>query len=615
MRIVRSIAWIVVSAVLALAGCRDDGSSRGVNAPGVDPVGTELAGANDVRQARQDLTSVLARHESSNAGAPPKFTEVAAQLGIDFVFHTDAVPGRYFLPEIMGGGAAWFDFDRDGWLDLFLVNGNELARGVQGPKQRTDALFRNRAGESFEEVSHFAAASTIGYGQGCAIGDFDADGFEDLYVTGYRTSTLLRNLGDGTFANVTGESATLNEHWGASVVWLDINDDRNLDLFVVNYMDVTIENQQACRFNNVPGYCGPGHYEAVSDRLFLSLGDGRFRDVSEEVGIAVPNGKGLGVSVLDFDLDGQNEIYVANDMTPNFLFQKRSDRDGPAGLPNSVDRLPRYRDIAPVAGCAVSDMGQNEASMGVACADFDNNGLFDIFLTNFYAQKNTLYRNLGGMQFEDDSRRSRVVAMSFDRLGFGTLAFDYDRDGSSDLFVANGHVLGPEHKPFEMLPQILHNDGQARFEDVGHNSGEYFRKMCVGRGAAGADYDNDGDLDLLVTHIDRAVALLRNETITRNHYLGIELRRADRLPPQGTQVIVKAGSRRITSMSVGGGSYLCASDARLLIGLGDWSDPVTLEIHWQAGGVVRHENVKVDRSWLAIEGAAVLSAASGVRTP
>lgn len=610
----RWVTWAAICAVPAFVGCSDAESPRRVEPAQAELSGAQKTHAQDLHQAREELKAVLTRHDPPDAGSFPQFTEVAANCGIEFSFHTDAIPGRYFLPEIMGGGAAWFDFDRDGWLDLFLVNGNELAAGTLGPKRHADVLFHNRGGQGFEEISRAASAGTIGYGQGCAVGDFDGDGFEDLYVTGYLTSMLLRNLGDGTFADETSESGTLNELWGASVVWLDINGDRNLDLYVVNYLDVTFENQQHCRFNGVAGYCGPGHYEAVSDRLFLNLGDGRFRDVSEEVGIAIPNGKGLGVTVLDFDLDGQNEIYVANDMTPNFLFQRLASRDR-AGRPDAAGGLPRYRDVAPIAGCAVSDMGQNEASMGVTCADFDNNGFYDIFVTNFYAQKNTLYRNLGGLQFEDDSRRSRIVAMSYDRLGFGTVALDYDRDGSSDLFITNGHVLGPAHKPFEMLPQILHNDGQARFEDVGNKAGDYFRQLCVGRGAAGADYDNDGDLDLLVTHLDRPVALLRNETVTRNNFLGIELRRTDRLPPQGTQVIVEAGPRRISSMSVGGGSYLCASDPRLLIGLGDWSEPVTVEIRWQSGEVVRHENVAVDRYWLAIEGHALLPPVWGAGTP
>jgi len=602
-----------ICAVLAFAGCRDVESPHRADPSRDELNGVQKTRAEDLNRAREELKAVLTKQPPLDVGSFPQFTEIAVQCGIEFSFHTDAIPERYFLPEIMGGGAAWFDFDRDGWLDLFLVNGDELTSGTLGPKRHTDVLFHNRGGQRFEEVSRAASASTIGYGQGCAVGDFDGDGFEDLYVTGYRTSTLLRNLGDGTFADATPESGTRNELWGASVVWLDINDDRNLDLYVVNYLDVTFANHQVCRFNGVAGYCGPGHYEAVNDRLFLNLGDGRFRDVSEDVGIAIPNGKGLGITVLDFDLDGRNEIYVANDMTPNFLFQRLASPDQ-AGHSDTTG-LPRFRDVAPIAGCAISDMGQNEASMGVTCADFDNNGFHDIFVTNFYAQKNTLYRNLGGLQFEDDSRRSRIVAMSHDRLGFGTVAFDYDRDGYSDLFIANGHVLGPAHKPFEMLPQILHNDGQARFDDVGSRAGHYFGQLCVGRGAAGADYDNDGDLDLLVTHLDRPVALLSNETGTRNHFLGIELHRADRLPPQGTQVIVEAGPRRISSMSVGGGSYLCASDPRLLIGLGDWSDPVTVEIRWQSGEVVRHEGVAVDRYWLAIEGRSLLPPIKGAPAP
>ncbi|TXT34319.1 MAG: hypothetical protein FD138_1688 [Planctomycetota bacterium] len=595
--------WVTIGIGLALAGCRENASPRRDEPTLAETNGTQKSSTADVRQTRDDLNAVLARSESASANSPPQFTDVAATSGLEFTFFSDTVPGRYFLPEIMGGGAAWFDFDRDGWLDLFLVNGDELAAKPQRPKPHSDALYRNRGGQHFEEISNSAFAGTIGYGQGCAVGDFDADGFEDLYVSGFQTSTLLRNLGDGTFEDATTESNTRIQDWGASVVWLDINDDRNLDLYVVTYLDATLKNQQHCRFNGVPGYCGPGHYEAVVDRLFLNLGDGRFREVGEEVGIAIPEGKGLGIAVLDFDLDGQNEIYVANDMTPNFLFQRQSGSGSRSGSAELSAVLPKFRDVAPESGCAVSDMGQNEASMGVACADFDGNGYCDIFLTHFYAQKNTLYRNLGHLQFEDDSRRSRIAATSFDMLGFGTVAFDYDRDGRADLFVANGHVLGPEHKPFEMLPQLLHNDGQARFDDVGNQAGDYFRTPCVGRGAAGVDYDNDGNLDLLVTHVDRSAALLRNETGTH------------RLPPQGTQVIVEAGSKRIASMSVGGGSYLCSSDPRLLIGLGEWREPVTLEIRWLSGEVVRHENVAIDRYWLAFEGRELLPPPTGVAAP
>lgn len=611
----RGLIGTVICAVLAIGGCGGDAAPRQVAPAQSDLKGVRHSAPASAQKTRQDLDAVLSRRDTAVAEFPPRFTEVSKQQGVEFTFHTDAVPGRYFLPEIMGGGAAWFDFDRDGWLDLFLVNGDELESEPQRPKPHSDALFQNRGGESFMEISGVASATTIGYGQGCAVGDFDGDGFEDLYVTGYRTSTLLHNLGDGTFADVTLESDTRNDRWGSGVVWLDINDDLLLDLFVVNYLNVTPQNREQCRFSGVPGYCGPGHYEAVDDRLFLNLGDGRFRDVSEEVGVKIPGGKGLGVAVLDFDLDGQNEIYVANDMTPNFLFQRQAVPDTGTDRSTAMGVFPKFRDVAPIAGCAVSDMGLNEASMGVACADFDNNGYCDIFLTHFYAQKNTLYRNQGGLQFEDDSRRARLVAISHDRLGFGTVAFDYDRDGATDLLIANGHVLGPEHKPFAMLPQIMRNDGQARFEDVGPQSGDYFQQLSVGRGAAGTDFDNDGDLDMLVTHLDRPAALLRNDTITPHHFLGIELRRADRLPAQGTQVIVEAGARRITSMSIGGGSYLCVNDPRLLMGLKNWSEPVTLEIRWQSGQIARYENVAVDRYWLAMEGRELLPAFPGASPP
>lgn len=240
--------------------------------------------------------------------------------------------------------------------------------------------------------------------------------------------------------------------------------------------------------------------------------------------------------------------------------------------------------------------------MGVACADFDGDGLVDIFLAHYYTQKNTLYHNLGDLIFEDDSRRTRIAATSYDTLGFGTVAFDYDLDGSRDLFVANGHVLGPLQTPNEMHPQLLHNDGSGRFDDVSRIAGPYFEDLWLGRGAAGADYDNDGDVDLVVSHLHRPVALLRNDTQTPHHFIGLDLRTPTRLPPAGARVVVTAGDRKMVMPIVGGGSYLSSGDPRLVIGLGDWDGTVDVEVYWPTGGVGLFPGLPTDRYWRITEG-------------
>jgi hypothetical protein len=521
----------------------------------------------------------------------PDFTDVAQEVGIEFTFFNDEVQGRYFLPEVMGGGAAWLDYDLDGWLDLYLVNGGPLAQPDPGRTQHVNRLYRGD-GQRFHDVAALAGALHGGaFGQGCCVGDYDADGFPDLYLANYGPNRLLKNNGDGTFQDVTDVAAVGDPLWGTSPVWVDLNDDGWLDLFVTNYLDATQANIKVCEYDGKPGYCGPGAHEAAPDRAYLSRGDGTFAESSEALGLAAPNGKGLAVAVADFDGDARPEIYVANDMADNFLYRRTG--SGPEL---------RYENVAAAAGCGVSGDGSLVASMGLACSDFDGDGLVDIFVTNFYSHGNVLYRNLGGLLFFDDRRRTRIAATSFQNLGFGTVSLDYDRDGARDLFVANGHVLGPLHTPNEMRQQLLHNDGTGAFDDVSPLAGPYFQELCLGRGAAGGDYDNDGDLDLVVTHLHRPLALLRNETRTDNHFVGFDLRRPNRLPPLGGRVVVSAGQRKFVVPVVGAGSYLCEGDPRMLVGLGKWDGNVDVEIYWPGGGVDRLKGLATDRYWRITEG-------------
>jgi hypothetical protein len=562
------IAELCGSAILFLAGCAGHAESR----PSVETVPETAA------------VSPLASVALKSAADATQFVDVAIPSGINFVLHNDEIPDRYWLPEVMGGGVAWLDYDVDGIVDLYLMNG-QVVEGAPIPTH-TNKLYQGLQTRAFRDVTELSRTGDPGYGQGCAVGDFDADGFPDMYLTNYGANVLLHNNGDGTFGDVTQAAQVGNAKWGTSAAWFDIDADGDLDLYVVNYVAMTPKNHRVCDYDGVPGYCGPGSYEGEPDCVYLSDGDGAFTEAAEELGLVGEMGKGLAVVVLDLDEDTEPEIYVANDMTPNFLFTKSGGGDGKL-----------FRDVATEAGCAVSHVGNNEASMGVASADFDADLLPDLFLTHFYAAKNTLYRNLGGLVFQDTSQRSRIAATSFETLGFGTVPFDHDLDGAVDLFVANGHVLGPKKQPGPMRPQLLSNDGAARFTDVSDQAGAYFLGHYLGRGAAGADYDRDGDLDIAVTHVHAPFALLRNQHSEPHHYVGFRLLTPDRMPPVGSRVEITCGTQKAVRHVLAGGSYLSTSDSRMLFGLGEHAGPVAVKVCWSSGETSHWDDVEVDRYW------------------
>ena len=516
----------------------------------------------------------------------PVFVDWAAELQLKHTFHTDTVPGRYFLPEIMCGGVAWLDFDLDGWLDLYLTNGSKLKDPDPADRTHVHRFFRNRGGRSFEELGPDCRLVHNGYGQGTAVGDFNQDGFPDLFVSCYGPNRLYLNLGDGTFEDVTGSLGDLAPQWSTGAVFADFDADGDLDLFVANYMDVNWQTHKSCTFGGKPGYCGPGDYNAQPDWLFLNDGMGRFEERAVEMGMVGERGNGLAVAWADLDDDRLPELYVANDMAPNFLFTR-----------SGTNGQPLYVDVAGRAGCAVSGNGQNEASMGIALGDFDRDGLPDLYLTHYYHHKNTLYHNLGGMLFEDDSYRTRVATLSKERLGFGCLALDYDRDGALDLFVANGHVLGPEHDPFQMQPTLIHNDGRGRFDDVSSLAGVYFESNMLGRGVGGADFDNDGDLDLAVTHLDRPVALLKNETVTEGGWIGLSLSSARRIRPVGGKVELIQGAHRDVRHLWDGGSYYSSSDERVLLAVPQ-KGPFSVQVTWPDGQQAMYDSLQPNQYWI-----------------
>ncbi len=560
-----------------------------------DPAGqgTSAAAAadGDGKKTAQPKTETKAKTEPKTirkgplrAAAPrvtPIFRNVAHELGIDFTYFNDAVPDRFFLPEVMGGGAGWLDFDLDGDFDLFLTNGCELkgTRFESDPAQTMylDQLLMNLGGK-FQNVTAESHAGDNGYGQGCAIADYDADGFPDIYVTNFGANALLHNNGDGTFEDVTQTAGVGDPLWGSSCAWFDADADGLVDLYVVNYMNVSSETYKGpCRYDGHPGYCGPGDFDASPDRLYRNVGDGTFVESLDAIGMSAEEGKGLALVVTDFDGDLRPEVYICNDMTPNFLLTRSDNPNARSAL----DRSRLYVEIGTGAGCSVSDTGLNEASMGVSCADFDGDGNPDLYLTHFFNSKNTLYRNLGGLLFIDQSKKYNVMQTSMHSLGFGTVPFDYDGDGAIDLFIANGHVLGPNQQPNEMSPQLLRNDGRGRVEDISDYAGEYFTDKWLGRGVAAGDFDNDGDIDIVISHLNRPVALLQNDTKVDVPWIGIELKSKNRVPPIGGRIVITQGDRKLYRPISAGGSYLCSHDPRQVVWLPEADCKV--EVHWPSG--------------------------------
>ncbi len=582
---VRSVSVMLtglLSAVLTV-GCGDGTSEDTSGSAGSSEVvfGTGKTGPNAI-----PLDPATGSGKPKPQNVPPDplpaFTDVAPLMGIEFRYFEDRVPGRFLLPEVMGGGVAWLDVDLDGWLDLYFANGAVLdprAEPVEVPGNR---LFRNRVGQRFEDRSEVAGADDGGYGQGVIVGDYDADGFPDVFVANYGNDVLYLNNGDGSFRDVTAVAGIGDPHWSTSGVWLDLNDDGMLDLYCANYMNVTLQNNQVCFYGDKPGYCGPGKYDGVRDAVWLNAGDGTFRDGADESGLSAPASKGLAITAIDLDRDLKPEIYVANDMEANLLFTRSASSGGSAG----------WREIGQQSGSAVSADGVNEASMGIAAADYDGDGLPDLYLTHYYQMKNTLYRNLGGLLFEDDSLRTGVASSSFAFLGFGVIPLDYNRDGRPDIFVANGHVLGPAIEPNNMPPQLLLNTGTG-FRDISEHAGAYFLDAWIGRGVAGGDFDNDGDTDIGVSHLDRPVVLLRNETAVKAGYLGLELLHPERRSLTGTRVKVTDSRGSSEQTLAAGGSYLSTNDGRLLFGV--IGEQVQVDIEWADGRVESHTDVATNQ--------------------
>jgi hypothetical protein len=559
----------------------------------------------------------LAAQPQSARAAPSSlaiFKEVAEQVGLKFR-HYNGMNGKLYLPEIMGSGAALFDFDNDGDLDVFLVQGSVLEPGTQpasthfpwrGPGLLRSRLFRNdlAVGKDgsrtlkFTDVTEKTGIVADGYGMGVAVGDINNDGWPDLYITNLGQNQMYLNKGDGTFSEVTGKTGTNDPRWSTSAAFFDYDRDGWLDLMVVNYANFSATNSPTCYAStSARDYCTPRVFRAPGNRLFHNKGDGTFEDVTVSAGVDKEFGHGLGVVTADFDGDGWTDIYVANDGDPNQLWINQKNR--------------MFKNEALLAGAAVNRDGKAEAGMGVDAGDFDGNGTEDIFVTHLMDETNTLYVNLGKALFEDRTREAGLGMPEHRLTGFGAAFFDYDNDGWLDLLVVNGAVqLLPELMrkgdpyPLGQPNQLFHNNGRGKFVEVSDNVAAGFQLLEVSRGAAFGDLENDGDTDVLVINSNGPARLFLNQVGNRNHRLGLRLisKNADRYALGAQVEIVISKNNVLWRRAKTDGSYLSANDPRVLVGLGGAAAVETVRVRWPDGAIEEWKGTPVDQYTTLKEG-------------
>ena len=530
------------------------------------------------------------------AQTPPsvKFIDIAESAGIDFR-HDNAASSEKYLIETMGSGCGWIDYNQDGLLDLYLANG-AATRLYKPAHPLRGALYRNNGDGTFTDATAKAGVGAEGlFGMGVAVGDYDNDGYPDLLVLGYGRCILYHNNGNGTFTDVTARAGVANAgRWASSAAWFDYDNDGHLDLVIANYIDWSPDRNFWCG-DHGPGmrsYCHPDDYNGEAPTLYHNNGDGTFTDVSKQSRVGLKPGNGLGVVTFDYDNDGWQDIFIANDSMANFIFH--NNRDG------------TFREVGYLAGVAVSADGLPEAGMGTDAADTTGKGRMDLIVTHLDSQLARLYQNMGDGTFDDATLRSGLGYATFHMSGFGARFMDYDNDGAPDIFMANGHVLDNIQRYSASVhyaePKLMfRNLGHGAFKNVSSDLGRDFQLPRVSRGAAIGDFDNDGDLDILVNNNGERPQLLRNDGGNANHWLEILLigTRSNR-DGVGARVRVSAGDLVCLEQRKGGMSYQSAQDPRLHFGLGKYSLVDAVEILWPSGAVTKLAKIQADRI-IAIE--------------
>jgi len=547
------------------------------------------------------LTSVLPRVAKAAETPSYPFSEVPASAsGISFV-HTAGLSPEKYLPESTGAGCAFFDYDNDGWMDLYFVNSGPC--DIFTPSQPLrNALYRNNRDGTFTDVTEKAGVGGGGYGMGVAVGDYNADGFADLYVTQYGRSILYRNNGDGTFTDVTEKAGVAAPGWASSAVWFDYDNDGRLDLFVCRFVDFDKTKHHNCGAPGIPAlkglneYCYPRIYTPMASWLFHNNGDGTFTDVSQRMGISENPGKSWGVVAADINNDGWVDLFVANDTVANFLFANRGGK--------------KFDEIGFTSGVAFGEGGKARSGMGVDAADVNQDGWIDLFVSNLDHEFYGYYQNRRDETFDDIAASSGVANATRLMSGWGLKFFDYDNDGDIDLIVANGHPDDLIEKIYDNVtyrePLLLfHNSGKGLM-NVNRESGAVFSRQISARGLALGDFNNDGAVDVLISCNNEGPVLLQNNAAQKNHWLGVRLvgKKAN-IDAVGAVVSYQAGDLKRRRTKVGGGSYLSSHDPRMVLGVGKRTKVDWIEIKWpQPSGVVqRLADLPIDRYITIREGA------------
>jgi len=527
--------------------------------------------------------------------APLPFEAVPPEKsGITWVHSSGKSPEKY-LPESSGPGCAFVDYDNDGWMDIYLVNSGKCDFFDPNPRLR-NALYHNNRDGTFSDVTAKAGVLGGGYGQGVAVGDYDGDGFPDLYVTQYGRNILYHNNGDGTFTDVTEKAGVAAPGWSSSAVWFDYDNDGRLDLFVGQFAEFTKELNKPCGVHEDGRrhYCIPKVYRAMPSWLFHNNGDGTFTDVSRQSGIAAHPGKVWGVVATDINNDGLMDLFVANDTVANFLFLNRGNG--------------KFEEAGEPAGIAYSAAGRTRSGMGVDSADFDQDGFMDLFVANLDREMYSLYRNNHDETFDDDAGQTGIALATRLMSGWGLKFFDFDNDGNLDLFLANGNPddlidqLQPQVKYSE--PPLLFRGNGKSFENISAQAGTIFSQPLSARGMAIGDFNNDGRVDVLIAINDGAPILLRNNAGEDNHWLGIKLvGRKSNPDAVGARITYQAQDLRRSRMKVGAGSFLSDHDPRVVLGIGKRTKIDWLEVKWpQPGATERFTELPLDRYITIVEG-------------
>jgi len=518
-----------------------------------------------------------------------RFTDVTSESGLDFVHHNGKTEEKY-LVETMGSGGGFLDYDGDGDLDIYLVNGAALPGSQPAAVPPTNALYRNDGASGFVDVTARAGVGDASYGMGMTAGDIDNDGDVDLYVTNFGPDVFYLNNGDGTFSDQSASAGLGLDGFSSSASFGDYDADGFVDLYVARYVDFALDNHKFCgnQAKKINAYCHPDVYEPVPSALFRNLGDGSFEDVTSDAGLyRTDEGKSLGVVWGDYDADGDLDLYVANDSMRNFLY--RNDGDG------------RFSDVTLLAGVGYSEDGQTQAGMGTDMADYDGDGRMDLTVTNLDFEYNALYRGSESGLFVDASYAAGVAETTLNFVGFGTFFFDYDNDGWLDLFVANGHIIDnielfSSLATYEERNFVFRNTGEGTFSEVGATLGEAMSRDNVGRGAVSGDFDQDGDPDVLVTRCGQSAQLLRNDGDGSDRSLSLRLvGRTGNRDGIGVRVIARIGDRVLVRELKAGVSYLSQGSLELHFGLDAASRVDELEIRWGSGPAEHRFDVPAGR--------------------